>query len=75
MPRGGIQLKIGDLIRDLRDGSVGVVVRTDDVRDLRDGSDRYYIYWISGNPNFIGRETSEYLDSERKGAYEPVTSS
>lgn len=68
-------MKIGDLIRDLRDGSVGVVVRTDDVRDLRDGSDRYYIYWISGNPNFIGRETSEYLDSERKGAYEPVTSS
>ncbi len=51
-------MKIGDLIR-----------------DIRDGSDRYYVYWISGNPNFIGRETSEYLGGERKCAYEPVTSS
>ena len=65
-------MKIGDLIRDIRDGSVGVVVRADDDYE---GPNRYYVYWISGMPALIGQETTEYLGSDRKCAYEPVTSS
>tara|TARA_Y100001973_G_scaffold48487_1_gene72184 strand:- start:2475 stop:2672 length:198 start_codon:yes stop_codon:yes gene_type:complete len=65
-------VKIGDLIKDIRDGSIGVVVKPDGDYE---GSNRYYIYWISGMPALIGQETTEYLGSDRKCAYELVTSS
>jgi len=59
-------MQVGDLIRDIRDGSMGIVTRTDDEYE---GSDRYFIYWISGYAGLIGNESSEYLGSERKCAY------
>lgn len=67
-------MKVGDLIRDIRDayGSIGVVTRID--HEHKD-SDRYWVYWISGDPNFIEHTTSEYLGSERKCVYRLVTSS
>ena len=61
-------MKIGDLIRDIRDGygSMGIVIKIDhEHKDL----DRYWVHWISGDPDYIEETTSEYLGSERKCAY------
>jgi len=54
-------MKIGDLIRDIRDGSMGVVIRID--HEHKD-PDRYWVRWISGDPDYIKHHTSEYLGSD-----------
>jgi len=53
-------MKVGDLIRDIADSSLGVITRDDPENHMCQNC--YLIYWISGIMR--GRETSEDIHYE-----------